>query len=117
MGSTSMREGAFLAQPGLAAEEVEIAGRIQLKQPGQEQAAEQFGQDADRQQKAGRDETQRVPSSEMPPPGTIIWICGWCVSAEPQVCSTAVMPMRAPRWRGSAAMVSIVSDAVRNSRS
>ena len=24
--------------------------------------------------KAGRDETQRVPSSEMPPPGTIMWI-------------------------------------------
>jgi len=29
---------------------------------------------------------------------------GWWVSAEPQLCSTAVMPMRAPRCRGSAAI-------------
>ncbi len=26
--------------------------------------------------KPGRDATQRLPSSEMPPPGTIIWACG-----------------------------------------
>ena len=31
-------------------------------------------------------------------------MCGWWVSAEPQVWSTAVMPMRAPRWRRSAAV-------------
>jgi hypothetical protein len=37
--------------------------------------------------------------------------------AEPQVWSTAVMPMRAPRCFGSAAMVSMVSDAALNSRS
>ena len=55
---------------------------------------------------AGND-TQRVPSSEMPPPGTIMWTCGWCVIAEPQVWSTAVMPMRAPRCFGSAAIVSM----------
>src|ERR1700746_4094839 len=36
------------------------------------------------------------------------------VSAEPQVCSTAVMPMRAPRCSGSAAMVSRVSAAALN---
>ena len=42
-------------------------------------------------------ETQRVPSGESPPPGTIMWTCGWWVIAEPQVCSTAVTPMRAPR--------------------
>ena len=45
--------------------------------------------------KAGRDDIQRRPSSEMPPPGTIMWICGWCVIADPHVWSTAVMPMRA----------------------
>ncbi len=67
--------------------------------------------------KAGREEIQRCPSSEMPPPGTIMWICGWCVIADPQVWSTAVMPMRAPRCLGSAAIVIIVSDAARNSRS
>ena len=31
-----------------------------------------------------------------------------------QVCSTASTPMRAPRWRGSAAILSSVSDAARN---
>jgi hypothetical protein len=31
----------------------------------------------------------------MPPPGTIIWTCGWWVIAEPQVWSTAVAPARA----------------------
>jgi hypothetical protein len=51
----------------------------------------------------------------MPPPGTIMWTWGWWVIAEPHVWSTAVMPMRAPRCLGSAAMVSIVSDAALNS--
>src|SRR4051812_37277869 len=35
----------------------------------------------------------------MPPPGTIMWTCGWCIMAEPQVWSTAVMPMRAQMLR------------------
>ena len=60
---------------------------------------------------------QRVLSSDIPPPGTIIWTCGWWVMAEPQLCSTAVAPMRAPRCLGSAAIVSSVSAAVRNKRS
>lgn len=42
---------------------------------------------------------------------------GWCVIADPHVWSTAVVPMRAPRCWGSAAIVIIVSDAARNSRS
>ena len=29
---------------------------------------------------AGREDIQRSPSSEMPPPGTIMCTCGWCVS-------------------------------------
>ena len=66
---------------------------------------------------AGRDDIQRAPSGAMPPPGTIICTCGWWVIAEPQVWSTAVIPIRAPRCLGSAAIVSIVSDAARNSRS
>src|SRR5215470_11507576 len=37
--------------------------------------------------------------------------------AEPQVCSTAVMPMRAPRCLGSAAMMRIVSADALNRRS
>jgi len=53
----------------------------------------------------GLQATQRVPSDESPPPGTIPCTCGWCVSAEPQVCNTSVAPMRAPRCLGSAAMV------------
>jgi hypothetical protein len=39
------------------------------------------------------------------------------VSADPQVCSTAVSPMRAPRCLGSAAMVIRVSAAVLSKRS
>src|SRR5712692_6557166 len=32
--------------------------------------------------KPGRQAIQRSPSREMPPPGTIMWTCGWWVSAE-----------------------------------
>src|SRR5919106_1139078 len=66
--------------------------------------------------KPGRQRTQLAPSGAMPPPGTIMWTCGWWVIAEPQVWSTAVMPMRAPRCFGSAAIVSSASDELRNSR-
>ena len=87
-------------------------------QPGEEQAAEQLAQHAHRQEEGGaRGYPARVPSGAMPPPGTIMCTCGWWVSADPHVWSTAVMPIRAPRCLGSAAMVSIVSDAALNSRS
>ena len=33
----------------------------------------------------GLHETHRDPSAEMPPPGTIMCTCGWCVIADPQV--------------------------------
>ena len=49
------------------------------------------------------------PFADRPPPGTIMCTCGWWVMAEPHVCKTEVMPMRAPRCFGSAAMVSVVS--------
>ena len=42
---------------------------------------------------------------------------GHWVSAEPHVCSTAVMPIRAPRRLGSAAMARVVSAAAFISRS
>src|ERR1700756_2880078 len=54
--------------------------------------------------KLEREATHRALSSESPPPGTIM-----CTCAEPQVCSTAVTPIRAPRRLGSAAIVSVVS--------
>jgi hypothetical protein len=31
----------------------------------------------------------------------MIWACGWCVTADPQVWSTAVSPMRAERTFGA----------------
>jgi hypothetical protein len=61
--------------------------------------------------KPGLQATQRVSSSDIPPPGTIMWRCGWWVIAEPQLWSMAVKPMRAPRCFGSAAIVSSVSAA------
>jgi len=35
--------------------------------------------------KLGLQRTQRAPSSDIPPPGTIMWTCGWWVIAEPQL--------------------------------
>ncbi len=57
-----------------------------------------------------------APSSEIPPPGTIMWTCGWCVMAEPQLWSTAVMAILAPRCFGSAAMASVASALALNKR-
>src|SRR5215469_6165228 len=87
-------------------------GKCRQKEP-----PEQAGEHPHRQEEAGLQFTQRVASSDIPPPGTIIWTCGWWVIAEPQLWSTAVAPMRAPRCLGSAAIVISVSAAVRNSRS
>ena len=99
------------------AKERQPARRVGAGERRQEQPPEQAGKHPHRQQKAGSQGTQRVPSSDIPPPGTIIWMCGWWVIAEPQLWSTAVAPMRAPRCLGSAAIVSSVSAAVWNSRS
>src|SRR5580693_1845483 len=67
--------------------------------------------------KRGPQAIQCWRSGEKPPPGTMIWACGWWVSADPQVCSTAVSPMLAPRCLGSAAMMIMVSAAVLSNRS
>ena len=53
--------------------------------------------------KRGRLEIHLDWSAERPPLGTIMCTWGWWVMAEPQVCSTAVMPILAPRCLGSAA--------------
>jgi hypothetical protein len=69
----------------------------------QEEPPEQAGKTRTGKRNPGLQRTQTVPLSDIPPPGTIIWTCGWLVIAEPQVWSTAVAPMRAPRCLGSAA--------------
>ncbi len=78
-------EGVTVVETGVAAEEAEPASVVQGDETGEEQAPEQLCEDTDREKEAGREDTQRSPSSEMPPPGTIMWTCGWWVSAEPQV--------------------------------
>ena len=61
----------------MIAEEVQAAGLVGRGEPLQEQPAEQAREHAHRQEEAGpaRDPAL-VPSSEMPPPGTIMWTCG-----------------------------------------
>src|SRR5258706_15977640 len=63
------------------------------------------------EEEVGSEATQRVPSSEMPPPGTIMWTCGWGVSAEPQVWRMERTPMRGPRGFGAAAVYDILFKA------
>src|SRR5437763_11027243 len=110
-------EGLAPAQALDLAKERQPACRVGVDERRQEEPPEQAGKHPHRRRKPGLQRTQRVPSSDIPPPGTIIWTCGWWVIVEPQLWSTAVAPMRAPRCFGSAAIVSSVSAAVRNSRS
>ena len=63
-----------------------------------------------------RQATQRVVSSEGPPPGTTQWTCGWCCRVWPQVWRTMVMPSWAPRCPKSAAMMASVSAAAPRSK-
>src|SRR6202048_678364 len=110
-------EGLAATQALDLAEARHPARRVGIGEPSPEEPPEQAGEHPHRQKEGGLAVHQRVPSSDIPPPGTIIWACGWWVIAEPQVWSTAVAPMRAPRCLGSAAIVSSVSAAVRNKRS
>jgi hypothetical protein len=57
----------------------------------------------------GRAATQRLPSCDRPPPGTIMFTCRWCVIVEPQVCSTEVIPILAPSRLGSAAILDVAA--------
>jgi len=54
---------------------------------------------------------------DKPPPGTLIWRADGWVSADPQMRSTAVSPICAPRCLASAAMVIRVSAMVLSNRS
>lgn len=58
-----------------AAKESEFAVIVQGAQPGQEKVTKQGAEHANREQ-AGHADIHRVPSREMPPPGTIMWMCG-----------------------------------------
>ena len=90
---------------------------MQGREAVEEEAAEETRQHTHGQEEAGLAGDPARPSGDRPPPGAMTWTCGWWVSAEPQVCSTAVRPMRAPRCFGSAAIVVSVSAAVLNRRS
>ena len=69
-------EGLGVGETGELAEELQAAGSV---------AAASFSKNSRRnrrestrtgRKKPGRQDTQRSPSSEMPPPGTIMWTCG-----------------------------------------
>ena len=98
------------------AKECQPARHVGIGKRGQEKPPEQAGQHPHRYQEPGLAMHPARPSSDIPPPGTIMWTCGWWVIAEPQVWGTAVAPIRASRCLRSAAIVSSVWAAVRNSR-
>ncbi len=56
---------------------------MQLLQLDQEQPPKQLCEHTRTGNRNLGHETQRSPSSEIPPRGTIMWMCGWCVIAEP----------------------------------
>jgi len=110
-------EGALVGELGEIAEEDEAAGLMPGCEAFEKEAAEQAREDAHRQEEAGLAGDPARALRRQPPPGTMTCTCGWWVSAEPQVCRTAVRPMRAPRCLGSAAIVISVSAAVLKRRS
>ena len=59
------------------AKESEPACRVGVGERRQEQPPEQWDSTHTGRRKPGLQRTQRVPSSDIPPPGTIIWMCGW----------------------------------------
>ena len=80
------------------------------------------GTDAERtctgRRNLGRLDSHRLPSNATPPPGTIMWICGWWVMVEPQGVQHGGDTDRGRRdCLGSAAIVSTVSAEALNSRS
>ena len=86
-------------------------------EPFEEEPAEEMRQHPHGQEEAGLAGDPAKTVRRQAAPGTMTWTCGWWVSAEPQVCSMAVRPMRAPKCFGSAAIVVSVSAAVLNRRS
>ena len=103
-------EGGRLREPGEIAEELDLAPAVRLREAVEEQAPEQTREHPHTgRKKPGRQAIQRLLSGEIPPAGTMQWAWGWWSRVCPQLCSTAVMPMRAPRCLGSAAIVVRVS--------
>ena len=70
------RERLHVGEGGMIAEELQAPRMVCRHQLLQEQPSEQAGEYADGRKKPGRHATQRSPSSEMPPPGTIMCTCG-----------------------------------------
>src|SRR5262249_40859405 len=79
-------EGFWIGQRHVLAEELQLSGTMSGSKLFQDKNRHERTSTARR--KLGRQATQRVPSREMPPPGTIIWTWGWWVIADPQVCKT-----------------------------
>jgi hypothetical protein len=103
------QEEAAIGQTRLGAEEGKSSRLMEFDQPGEEQAAEEHAQHPHRQEE-GRTRRYPAPPVERDSAARHDHV-------DTHVWSTAVMPMRAPRCFGSAAIVIIVSDAARNSRS
>src|SRR6202040_4015495 len=104
------REGFWIGERHVLAEERQLSGTMSGSKLFQDKPSKQTRENLHSEKEVGAagDPACSV-QREMPPPGTIMWTCGWWVSAEPQVCKTERIPMRAPRCLGSAAMVSMVS--------
>ena len=104
-GARYAANASALGQLGVIAEELQAPGVVGGGELSRNSRRNSRESTRDRKEEAGPAGDPALPSGEMPPPGTMMWTCGWWVSAEPQVCSTAVRPIRAPRCLGSAAMV------------
>jgi hypothetical protein len=102
-------EGGRLGQGGLIGEKLQSTGLVRGGHPFEEQAPEELREHPDRQKETRSAGNPMLTVEREAAPGTMIWACGWWVSADPQVCSTAVSPMRAPcpvpadAWRSCAA--------------
>ena len=69
-------ERGLVGEVGVVAEELQAAGAVRSESHLRRRAAEQPRQHLHRQRYLGRQPIQRVPSSNIPPPGTIMCTCG-----------------------------------------
>jgi len=75
-GAMKRLERPLVGKSGKGVEERQLAGVVRLREHGQHLAAEQARQQLTCTRKLEREATHRVPSSESPPPGTIMCTCG-----------------------------------------
>ena len=59
------------------AKERQPACGVSVGERGQIEPSEQAESTRTGKRNPGLQRTQRVPSSDIPPPGTIMWTCGW----------------------------------------